>query len=245
LRYGIIADVHSNIEALRAVLSILKGQKIDKFLCVGDIVGYGASPNECVEEVKKLNGEVVLGNHEWGVLHPEILPLFNPMARQAIEWTKRELFRENIDYLSHLEVSKENELFSMVHSSLYEPTRWHYIFSPEEAELNFSQMKRKVCFFAHSHQAVIYSKYQGDRCKGFAFPEGGKMGIEENHRYLINPGGVGQPRDGNPQASFAIYDTQSKTVQIRRCGYDIDKAKEKILRAGLPPFLAERLLYGI
>ena len=170
---------------------------------------------------------------------------FNPVARQAIEWTRKELFWENLKYLSGLEVVKENELFSMVHSSLYEPTGWHYIFSAEKAELSFSRMRGMICFFAHSHQAVIYSKYRQERCRGFAFPEGGEMFIEEDHRYLINPGGVGQPRDGNPQASFAIYDTELKKVEIRRCDYDIDKAKQKILKAGLPSFLAERLAYGV
>ena len=245
MRYGIIADVHSNLEALRAVLDILKEEDIDRFLCLGDIVGYGASPNECVEQIRRLKSEVVIGNHEWGVLHPEILPFFNPVARQAIEWTRKELSWENLKYLSGLEVVKENELFSMVHSSLYEPTGWHYIFSAEKAELSFSRMRGMICFFAHSHQAVIYSKYRQERCRGFAFPEGGEMFIEEDHRYLINPGGVGQPRDGNPQASFAIYDTELKKVEIRRCDYDIDKAKQKILKAGLPSFLAERLAYGV
>jgi predicted phosphodiesterase len=245
LRYGIIADIHSNLEALRAVLDILKRQNIDRFLCLGDIVGYGANPNECIEEVRNLEAESIIGNHEWGVIHPEIRSFFNPVAKQAIEWTERELSNENQDYLAHLGVVKETNLFSMVHSTLYEPTQWYYIISPEEAELNFPLMKKEIVFFAHSHQAVIYSKHRDENCKGFALPEGGKILLKRGYRYLINPGSVGQPRDGNPQASFGIYDTESRTVQIKRCNYDINKAREKILKAGLPSFLAERLVYGI
>jgi len=245
LRYGIIADIHSNLEALRTVLDILERENIDKFLCLGDIVGYGANPNECVEKVRNLEAEVVVGNHEWGVLHQEIRSFFNPVAKQAIEWTERELSTENQDYLAHMAVVKETNLFLMFHSTLYEPTQWYYIISPKEAEQNFFLMKREIGFFAHSHQAVIYFKPQDENCKGFALPEGGKMLLEKGYRYLINPGSVGQPRDGNPQASFGIYDTKSRTVQIKRCDYDVNRAREKILKAGLPPFLGERLLYGI
>ena len=226
-------------------MDILRKENIDKFLCLGDIVGYGANPNECVEEIRNIEAESIVGNHEWGVIHPEIRSFFNPIAKQAIEWTESELSRENQDYLANLEVVRETSLFLAVHSTLYEPTRWHYITSSEEAELNFSLTEKEICFFAHSHQAVIYFKHRDAHCREFFLPGGGKMLMERGYRYLINPGSVGQPRDGNPQASFGIYDTKSKILQIRRCDYEIRRAREKILKAGLPHFLSERLLYGI
>lgn len=245
MRYGVIADIHSNLEALEEVLSFLEKERVERVLCLGDMVGYGPNPNECVEKVRKTQAFSLLGNHEWAIFFPEIQNSFNPVARKAIEWTSEELSLENKEFLAGLLLKGEIDGFSIVHSTWDKPEEWRYILSLFEAEFNFFILRKDICFFAHSHQAVAYRKKGELDCEEFYFPEGGEITLEEGCRWLINPGAVGQPRDGNPQSSFGIYDAEERKFTFFRIEYEREKTKKKILKAGLPSFLAERLEYGL
>lgn len=242
MRYGIISDIHGNLEALKKVLEILKKSSIDKYLCLGDLVGYGADPGPCMESVRSLNPLTVVGNHDWVVLHPKRTTSFNPYAREAILWTMRQILTTQKDYLASLPFIEEGEDFILVHGSLDEPKTFNYIFSLRDLELNFRLLQKKICFFGHSHIPGIYS--YSLREKRIELLPVGMVKFEDEKKYLINAGSVGQPRDRNPSASFAIYDTEEKTLWIKRCFYDIRRAQEKILQAGLPKILAERLAFG-
>ena len=242
MRYGIISDIHSNLEALTAVLAIFKKSSIDQYLCLGDIIDYGADPSPCVELVKSLNPIVVVGNHEWAFSHPEIIGSFNKYAKKSIVWTLKQVSASQKNYLSSLPLTLEKENFILVHSSLEKPENFNYVFTPEDLQINFQLLKKKICFFGHSHIPGIYI-YDSEERKVRTLPEK-KVKFKNGEKYLINVGSVGQPRDRNPAASFGIYDTEKKTVEIKRASYAIKKAQEKIIRAGLPEFLAERLAVG-
>lgn len=242
MRYGIISDIHSNLEALSEVLGILKKSSIDQYLCLGDIIDYGADPSPCVKLVKSLNPLVVVGNHEWALFHPEIIESFNKYAKKSILWTAEQISLSQKNYLTSLPLIKEMGDFILVHGSLDEPETFNYVFTLKDLELNFRLLKKKICFFGHSHIPGIYSYSQ--RQKRVEPLSSEMVKFEDEKKYLINVGSVGQPRDRNPSASFAIYDTEEKTLWIKRCFYDVRRAQEKILQAGLPKILAERLAFG-
>lgn len=244
MRYAVISDIHGNLEALEAVLEALEAEAVDGYLVLGDLVGYGANPNEVVERIRALKPRVsLLGNHDAAVLNPRELEFFNPVAREALLWTRRQLTPDHIEYLRTLRpAEKVSETLLAVHSSPYKPESWIYIFGPEEARWNFRYFEEPLCLFGHSH-------IQG----GFVQDPSGEVQIlrptpslelEEGKRYLLNPGSVGQPRDYDPRAAFAILDLEERRFSFRRVEYDIALAAQKILSAGLSPFLAERLKQG-
>ncbi len=242
MRYGIVSDIHSNIDALSEVLTILKKSSIDQYLCLGDIIDYGADPSPCVELVKSLNPIAVVGNHEWAFFHPEIIDSFNKYAKKSIVWTVAQVSVSQKKYLNSLPLTQEKENFILVHSSLEEPEKFNYVFSLRDLQMNFQLLKKKICFFGHSHIPGIYV-YNPEERKVEILPET-EVKFENGKKYLVNVGSVGQPRDRNPAASFAIYDTEKEIFGIKRCFYDVKKAQEKIIRTGLPQFLAKRLALG-
>jgi predicted phosphodiesterase len=242
MRYVVLSDVHSNWEALEAVLSYLEKVKYDKIVFLGDFVGYGANPNECVALLKEIVEYAVLGNHDLAVFNPEEARYFNPYAREAIHWTRLVLGRDNINYLSRLPLSLEIEKgILMVHSTPVKPERWEYLLSVNDALTQFMKFEGKIALFGHSHipGAFLMSN------NGIEVVVERKLIIRENHRYLINPGSVGQPRDMDPRASFGLLDTDAGIFEWHRVEYDIHKAQEKIVKAGLPLFLSERLTRGV
>ncbi len=239
MRYGIISDIHGNLEALETMLKVLKKEKVDKYLVAGDIVGYGADPDECVEIVSNLPGVSVCGNHDWGVLGLTSLEYFNVYARKAIEWTREKLKENHLKYLESLPLIIEEEDFTLVHSTLESPEEWNYIYSTYDAHKNMELQKTNICFYGHSHVPIYFLENEHIMYRREEF-----FHLKENYKYLVNVGSVGQPRDNDPRACAVIYDTDEKVVKYIRKEYNIQEAQRKIWEAGLPQILGERLQYG-
>ncbi|MGB9797785.1 MAG: metallophosphoesterase family protein [bacterium] len=243
MRYGIISDIHSNLPALEVVITYLKNE-VDAFLCLGDIVGYGAQPNECCDIIRELRPICVAGNHDWGAVEKISLHHFNPYAEEALIWTRENLKGENRDFLASLPKIEENSLFTLVHGSLRDPIE-EYLLSTPQARDSFSLLTNRILFFGHTHIPTLFLQKEGQISVSVRVLSGGeRIKIKEGFRYLINPGSVGQPRDNIPLASFAIYDSERSEVEIRRLEYKIEEAQRRIISAGLPLILAERLSFG-
>lgn len=246
MRYAIISDIHSNLEALQAVLKTIEQENIDKIVCLGDVVGYGPDPNECIELVQQ-NCELILtGNHDFACIESSELYYFNQYAAKAVEWTVAALTKENLDYLAKLPLDGKIENFYLVHSSPFEPRSWDYILSLDDAEFNFSKFDEadQICFIGHSHHPVIYVEYLEHDYKYYRQQKENELQLKEAERYIINVGSVGQPRDYNPDAAFGIVDTSTQVYELKRVRYDFNKTFKKMVSAGLPQFLADRLLIG-
>ena len=239
MRYAVLADIHSNMEALEVVLADSRDQKCTHYCCVGDVVGYGANPKECLDIVREMNMPCVKGNHDEYCSTDEELEGFNPHAAQAVGWTRNQLSDEDRQWLKDLKYVRLVASFSMVHATLDGPQRWGYVFDKLAAAASFTYQNTSVCFFGHTHVPVAFIRD--------TFVRGGtysKFKVEPGKKYFVNVGAVGQPRDGNPKAAYVVYDLNEGTIEIRRLDYDIPKAQKKILAAGLPPRLAERLAFG-
>ncbi len=238
MRHAVLADIHSNWEALETALHYLKKQKIDEYWVLGDTVGYGANPNECFGWMIQ-NAQVTLaGNHERAVVDPEVLEWFNPDAREAAEWTARTLkpeYRKKIEELPYLHI---NLFGTIAHGSPDHPRKFRYLLSFEDARPSFDAFETPLCFVGHTHISSIFC--EGTQSAGALTP--GSYALERNERYILNPGSVGQPRDGDPRLGFGIFDDRQWTFEIVRLEYDNQKAAAKIRKAGLPAFLADRLL---
>ena len=240
MKYGIFGDIHGNIEAFKEVIEVYKKEDIDEYLCVGDVVGYGANPRECIEEIKRLKAETVCGNHDWAAAGIFPLDYFNPAAKTATEWTREKLTSDEKRFLKNLELINDEKDFSVVHGSLYQPELFPYILDIESARRCFSHMKKGLCFIGHSHVPGFF--YMEDDVINYSRED--LVMIRLGVRYIIDIGSIGQPRDGNSKAAFCIFDTDKATIETRRVRYDVEAAKNKILDAGLPKALAYRLLEG-
>lgn len=241
MRYGIFSDVHANLEALKAVISAYQKEDIDIYLCGGDVIGYGADPNECVELVKKTAMITVAGNHDWAGVDLFPVDYFNPYAKQAILWTKRNLTEQSRYFLESLKLVYKNEDLTLVHGTLDNPIEFNYILDDYTARLTFQLMETPLCFIGHSHVTGIFIQEQDQR---IYYQQISYLKLKDKFKYIINVGSVGQPRDGNPYSAYCVYDTDKKEIFIKRTNYDIQTAYTKILNAGLPKSLAERILVG-
>jgi diadenosine tetraphosphatase ApaH/serine/threonine PP2A family protein phosphatase len=249
MKYAVIGDIHANFEALQAVLEECDRLSVDRFLCIGDIVGYNADPERCVDIVQKLDIEVMVrGNHDDMAAGDMELVGFNPQAAMAIEWTRRQLRPEQREWLGKLPMRKTYRPdnsggnatpVTLVHATLDMPDRWGYIFDKLTAAACMNYQYTPVCFFGHTHVPLAFDKF-GD-LSGGRYDE---VRLEPGHKYLVNIGSVGQPRDGDPRASFVIYDSGERLITLHRVEYDIQTCQEKILAAGLPERLAQRLATG-
>lgn len=240
--YGLISDVHANLEACEAVLADLSG--VDAYLCLGDLVGYGPDPGACLERVRRLPGLVcVVGNHDLAAAGKYDLNWFNPHARAAIEWTERQLTGEQKSYLAALPLTAEAGRALLVHGSLPDPME--YLATVQDALNCFDAMPGTLCFLGHTHLAECFRRRGSSLfCDHVPLHSGGEIALESALRYLVNPGSVGQPRDGNPDASYGLWDTEARTIEIRRVPYDIAAVQRKMRQAGLPQYLADRLSRG-
>jgi len=232
MRAAILSDIHSNLPALRAVLHKVEELQITTLWCLGDIVGYGAFPNECTEIVRSRCSHVVAGNHDSGVIGSTSIQNFNEHAVSAILWTQRELTAENLSYLESLPLLLAHESCTLVHASPSEPSVWRYIFSARLAEEEFAGFSTRFCFIGHTHVPVIIGE------------DAPINQVTSDGRYITNVGSVGQPRDGDPKAAFCVFDSDTGHVEIVRVPYEIDEAANAIRKAGLPEPLARRLYYG-
>jgi diadenosine tetraphosphatase ApaH/serine/threonine PP2A family protein phosphatase len=237
--------VHGNLEALTAVLADARTQGARSLLCLGDLVGYGADPVPCVERVGEQASAMVAGNHEHGALGLLDLRWFNPWARAAALWTGEQLDAPHRDYLSGLPLVGAVDDATLVHASPRNPEEWDYLVSAEDGLQVFGDFSTRLCFVGHSHLAGVWSMGSGgpDHAGRLEAPEA-RVPLEDGRRYLINVGSVGQPRDRDPRACYAIWDPEARSVAIRRVPYDHAAAARKILAAGLPRALADRLAHG-
>ena len=242
-RVGVISDIHGNYHALEAVLAELEKEKVDRIICCGDVVGYGARPNECVEKLRSLNVPTIAGNHDHAALLLTDISNFNEIAKAAVLWTKKVLSEENMEYLRRLPLTlrdSANNVF-YVHASPKEPGEWNYILTMGDARTNFNYFTEQICFIGHSHQPFIIENDEGN----LACPTRPEVEIREGRRYLINVGSVGQPRDHNPRPCYVVCDFAERRLEIKRCDYNLSGSQEAILDAGLPRELAERLAHGM
>lgn len=243
MRYLLLSDVHGNWEAFKAVLGEVKNEKFDRVIFLGDIVGYGADPQKCCEQLKKLEPVTVMGNHDAAVLRPELLSWFNHYARLALEWTAAHLSKSCLEYLASFPVRVKFDDITAVHSNPYKPESWEYILSKLDALFYIKKTSDKIILFGHTHIPVIY-EYDGESVETIQ-PDGNPFKLDiGNKRYMLNPGSVGQPRDNDPRAAYGILDTDEMTFVVKRVEYDVEKAARKIIDAGLPRFLGERLYTG-
>jgi predicted phosphodiesterase len=242
-RVGIISDIHGNYHALMAVLRELESEHVEQIVCCGDVVGYGARPNECVEELRKRSIPTIAGNHDHASLLLTDISNFNEIAKQAVLWTKKVLTEENMEWLRQLPLTLRdtaNNVF-YVHASPKEPGEWNYILTMGEARMNFNYFNEQVCFIGHSHQPFIIENDRGN----LDCASRGEITMRRDRRYLVNVGSVGQPRDHNPDACFAVLDIVNDFLEIRRLKYDLEGAQKAIVEAGLPKELSERLAHGM
>jgi predicted phosphodiesterase len=238
VRYGVLGDIHSNLTAFQAVLDALRSLRVDAYLCLGDIVGYGADARECVEIVRDLDPMIVAGNHDWAVAGRLGLEYFNAQAQAAIVWTRRELDSEAIEWLGSLELRQVNKDVTLSHGTVHEPEAFQYMQTPYDAYLSFQELGTRTAFVGHSHIPVTFFD-------GMPITYSVDKTIEFGDRIAIaNPGSVGQPRDEDPRAAFAVYDSEARVLELHRVEYDIGATVGRILRAGLPILLGERLRIG-
>lgn len=241
MKYGIFSDIHSNQEALDAVLSFFEKEGVREYLCVGDIVGYGAEPRECIEKIRALGGKGIGGNHDWASAGTISLDAFNPYAEAAILWTRGVLREGDVDFLKSLGSVYTDGAITLVHGSLDFPEEFRYIFDNESATATLELLQTGICFVGHSHLPMIVVRSADGKVH---LHEGEGVVLEKDSHTLVNVGSVGQPRDGDPRASCAIFDSEKSFVAMKRIPYDIASTQRKIIQAGLPPFLAERLSVG-
>jgi predicted phosphodiesterase len=245
MRYLILSDIHANHEALRAVLAHIRRKRWDKAIVLGDVVGYGANPNQAVDLVRALKPLVAIrGNHDKVCSGIEDGEMFNRVALQAALWTRRKLTPSNLRWLQSLPEGPVvvDGAFAVAHGTPIDEDA--YIFGEIEALNVFRQTAFPLCFFGHSHFPVVFGLSPEAIQTVLTTPPSFRFRLQPGVRYLVNPGSIGQPRDGIPLASFAIFDSDTRTVSVYRLPYRIERAQQKILDAGLPRPLADRLALG-
>ncbi|MFN0057539.1 MAG: metallophosphoesterase family protein [Planctomycetota bacterium] len=239
MRYAIISDIHGNREALDAVLDHISKLSCDQVFCLGDIVGYGAEPGYCVDKVRETCEAVVAGNHDYAVLGRINIEYFNPHARHATLWTRAKLSDDQTKFLEALPLKVVRDSCTLVHGSLDSPELFDYIQTSYDAFLTMEHLTNRVCFIGHSHVPIFFLLNEV-----ITYSLEPNVNLTNFRKAIVNVGSVGQPRDNNPMACFAVYDDSAVTVTLHRTAYDIERSAAKILEAGLPDFLAERLIVG-
>jgi diadenosine tetraphosphatase ApaH/serine/threonine PP2A family protein phosphatase len=243
MKYAIISDIHGNTEALRAVLEdIGRNGGADGYWCLGDVTGYGPEPGECIAMLKDLVSVCVAGNHDRGSIERLELSVFNPLGQQALRWMWKHLNGAEKVWLGTLPTSAEDGDYTLVHASPSDPLL-EYVLSTGIAERNFPFFKTKYCFIGHTHLPMVYKLEGGSLCT--ATPLTPAIGLTMGDtKMMINPGSVGQPRDGDARASYGVLDTEASMFRLHRVAYDIEATQAKIMKAGLPVQLATRLEQG-
>jgi predicted phosphodiesterase len=239
MRFAILSDLHANLEATEAVLADAREHDCTDFVCLGDVVGYNANPHECLEIVQKMKCPVVKGNHDEQATLTESSRGFNALAEAAINWTRAHLTDQDKEWLRALPLTQQVRDFTLVHATLDAPEQWGYVFNSLDAVASFAYQETTLCFFGHTHVAGAFVRDDGvKKLKVEQLP------IEEAKKYFINVGSVGQPRDGDWRAAYCIYHVENNVVEQRRIKYDLATAQKKIIQAGLPRLLADRLELG-
>ncbi|MCX7912982.1 MAG: metallophosphatase family protein [Thermodesulfovibrionales bacterium] len=240
MKYAVISDVHANLEALNAVLSDIKKNDIKEIFFLGDVVGYGPNPQECIDIIKNESAVQIAGNHDWAMLGLIDINFFNPYAKESIIWALRNTDADRIKILRTFKISQEiqNKDIFLVHSTPKNPEKWSYLLTFNDAYVNFLHFDEKISFIGHTHVPIIVEKKQSDELITYSQ----RVKISYDSRYIINVGSVGQPRDGDPRACYCVFD--DGLIYFRRIEYDITKTQNKMMKYGLPPYLINRLSYG-
>jgi len=240
MKCAVVSDIHSNWEAITRACEEIEKRKVDEIICLGDVVGYGANPSEVLALVRKISSEIIMGNHDQAIEDVKLREEFTDWAREAIEWTAGVLNPEEkkqIRGFPPIVIDRKRNV-TWTHGTPYHPEEFHYLFSEPEAYKSFLALETHFCFFGHTHIPSLFSK----KSKEARYLTVGTYQLAKDEFYLINPGSVGQPRDRNPKLGFALFDFDQLTLEIIRLDYDNKKAAEKIRKAGLPTYLADRLL---
>ncbi len=239
MKYAILADIHSNLEALQAVLEDAGGKDVSGYVCLGDVVGYNANPVECLNIIRDLGCPVVRGNHDHYCAYDDNLEGFHPVAADVVDWTRKQLSDEDRKFLRNLKYIDRVETFTIVHSTLDTPEHWGYVFDKLEAEASFAYQSTSLCFYGHTHIPLAFEKSGGVRAGLYT-----KIKATLGKKYFINVGSVGQPRDGDPRAAYVTYDMLNNEIELHRVPYDYRLTQKKISDAGLPDRVATRLAEG-
>jgi diadenosine tetraphosphatase ApaH/serine/threonine PP2A family protein phosphatase len=239
MRFAIFSDIHANLEALDAVMDDAEKNKCTHFVCLGDVVGYNANPHECVTRIREMDCPIVKGNHDEQASQEESSRDFNEMAEAAIQWTRDHLDEAGKEWLRELRLQRQVRDFTIVHATLDTPEQWGYVFNNLDAAASFTYQHTTVCFFGHTHVPIAFIRDEGVQRQRID-----KLRIDPGKKYFINVGSVGQPRDADWRAAYCIYHIESAVVEQRRVKYDVAIAQKKIIDAGLPRMLAERLAIG-
>jgi len=239
VRIAVMADIHGNLVALEEILGFLEEQKVDQYVCLGDIVGYGANPSECIARVREKECLCVPGNHDAAAVGKTSIANFNKDAKEAVEWTSGQLSESDRIFLMNLPLKVEMDYGTLVHATPDAPGAWHYIYTDLDALLCFEAMQGKVCFIGHSHVPVVY--FSGD---SVGYTRKPKVKLSKKRKYLVNVGSVGQPRDGDARSCVVIYDDEQMIVETFRVRYNVERSQSRILAAGLPHSLAYRIEFG-
>jgi predicted phosphodiesterase len=243
VRIGVISDIHSNLDALEAVLAAMG--PVDQVWCLGDIVGYGPQPNECVATLAELPKHVaVAGNHDWAAVGRIGVEDFNPYAAAAARWTADQLTPESRDYLQRLSTKLVSGEFTLAHGSPRHPL-WEYLLSPASADVSFGHFDGPFCLVGHTHIPSIFVRVDGGEVVVRRVVDDAVVQLDRpGCRFILNPGSAGQPRDEDPRASFLIVDTDQRNATWRRVAYPIEQTQQKMRRVGLPAKLVDRLSKG-
>lgn len=247
MRYGVISDIHSNIEALEAVLLRLEQEQVEQYLFCGDLIGYGPDPQACVQryqqlsQVKKVQG--VAGNHDAIVLHPELQEYFHFEALQVLEWSVKVLSKESLRCVSFLPEIAHGDGFTIVHGTPRDPLK-EYFFNSLQYRALYEKWVGQILFVGHTHMPFCM-KGNAQTCKVFSAAENTTIQLDPSQRYVINPGSVGRPRDNDVRAAFGVWDTQAKTFTFLRVPYDYQKTQRKMIEFGLPRTLIEGFVLGL
>lgn len=239
MRFAIFGDVHANLHALDAVLADAKERACTHYVCMGDVVGYNAFPKQCIDLIRNLECPVVKGNHDEQASMLGDQEGFNPLAEEAMTWTREQLTNDDKEWLRSLRLQRQVRDFTIVHATLDTPHKWGYVFNQLDAAASFSYQHTSVCFIGHTHSPKAYVRDGSVRTIPLDI-----LTLQKGKRYLVNVGSVGQPRDGDWRSAYCIYDTDDGELQLRRIEYDLPAAQAAIIEAGLPRKLAERLAVG-
>lgn len=244
MRYAIIADIHANLAAFAAVLDDIERRGgVEEIWCLGDVIGYGPDPHQCIELLRQYKHICIAGNHEWAAIGKIGISEFNPDAAAACRWTAEQLRPEDVKYLSDLPLVRERDEFTLVHGSPREPV-WEYLLSVSNARENFAFFQSQFCLVGHSHVPLAFVSDETEGCSLKRLSPNIKLALGKN-RLIVNPGSVGQPRDSDPRASYSIYDTEARVATLYRVNYDIGATQAKMTAANLPIRLVARLSFGM
>jgi diadenosine tetraphosphatase ApaH/serine/threonine PP2A family protein phosphatase len=242
MKIAVISDIHGNIEALDSVFRDIDTQGVEKIHFLGDAVGYGCNPNECIKKITKYCDIKLLGNHDYAAMGLESTESFNQAARASMEWTQSTIKPKNITSMADYELEADFLDFHLVHASPDHPDEWHYILDANQASGYFDSFSQSVCLVGHSHIPVIFRK-NGDN--DISTRTANEMTLDPDSKYIINVGSVGQPRDNDNRACYLVINTDDNKINYRRVKYNLEKTQEKMRKAKLPDFLIERLAIGV